>query len=50
MIGFKRPARTAPIHLSGANGGTDVEWPWCDACKSYHHPQNTTCKKLKEQS
>ena len=23
-----------------------AEWPWCDACKSYHHPKNLTCFKL----
>lgn len=19
-------------------------WPWCDACRSYHHRDNPTCK------
>jgi hypothetical protein len=22
------------------------EWPWCDACRSYHHPKNLTCNRL----
>lgn len=22
----------------------DGSWPWCEACKSYHHPKNPTCK------
>lgn len=21
-------------------------FPWCSACKSYHHPDNPTCRKL----
>lgn len=25
----------------------DVDFPWCDACNSYHHPQNVTCKLIK---
>jgi len=20
-------------------------WPWCEACNSYHHPTNPTCRK-----
>lgn len=22
----------------------ETEWPWCESCKSYHHPKNVTCK------
>lgn len=24
---------------------TDVDFPWCTACHSYHHPKNPTCKR-----
>lgn len=24
-------------------------WPWCEACRSYHHPDNPTCR-LKPQA
>lgn len=24
----------------------DCCWPWCNACQSYHHPNNPTCTKL----
>jgi len=23
------------------------DWPWCEECQSYHHPSNTSCRKLK---
>jgi hypothetical protein len=22
----------------------DGSWPWCRACRSYHHPNNPTCR------
>lgn len=25
----------------------DGSWPWCEACNSWHHPRNPTCKKLR---
>lgn len=24
---------------------TEPAFPWCDACRSYHHPDNPTCRK-----
>lgn len=21
-----------------------LAWPWCDACHSWHHPHNPTCR------
>lgn len=21
----------------------DAPWPWCEVCRSYHHPANPTC-------
>jgi hypothetical protein len=27
----------------GVSGPTE-SWPWCDACQSWHHPENPTCK------
>ena len=44
MIGFRRnaPAEKARVKLSGA------DWPWCESCKSYHHPSNTTCKAKRD--
>lgn len=23
---------------------TDIAWPWCEACHSWHHPENPTCR------
>jgi hypothetical protein len=23
-----------------------VSFPWCEACRSYHHPKNPTCKAV----
>ena len=33
----------ATAYVEDASG----DWPWCDACRSYHHPDSPTCK-LKE--
>jgi hypothetical protein len=22
----------------------DQDWPWCNCCQSYHHPDNPTCR------
>lgn len=22
-------------------------WPWCESCKSYHHPKNESCETTK---
>lgn len=24
----------------------EIDWPWCEVCKSYHHPLNPTCFKI----
>lgn len=26
----------------------EVDWPWCEACRSWHHPANPTCRNRKE--
>ncbi len=27
-----------------------VAWPWCEACQSYHHRKNPTCRLLQEKT
>ena len=41
-------SRQAQYHLYASRlmeHEEDGSWPWCEACKSYHHPQNPTCKE-----
>lgn len=28
------------------NSESQPDWPWCEACQSWHHPENPTCRKL----
>ena len=28
----------------------NIDWPWCEACKSYHHPSNPTCRAKEERT
>lgn len=54
MIGFVRNRDSyrpmlVPVGL-GQNGKMHIaDWPWCEACHSYHHPENKSCKR-KEQT
>lgn len=38
MIGFRR--EKIPGH--------EPDWPWCEACQSWHHPSNPTCKAKRD--
>jgi hypothetical protein len=31
-----------------AKEANENDWPWCEACQSYHHPENPTCKNKTE--
>jgi hypothetical protein len=26
------------------DAAVDPSWPWCEACRSWHHPDNPTCR------
>jgi hypothetical protein len=32
------------------NHNDEPGWPWCEACQSWHHPENTTCVKRRPQN
>jgi len=35
---------TCPFHYRDDKNG----FPWCESCRSYHHPDNPTCAALSE--
>lgn len=45
--GLSEPVRSMPAEIPSHTPSTaeEIDWPWCEACKSYHHPNNPTCFK-----